>query len=141
MEDSAIVDLYFARSEEAIRQTADKYGRYCYAISFRILHSDDEAEECVNDAYLGTWNAIPPHKPANLQTFIGKITRNISLNRYEKKKAQKRFGAVEHILDEYMECIPDESAEPTDALALREALNSFLASQQKTARIDRKSVV
>ena len=134
MEDSAIVDLYLARREDAIKETAQKYGKYCYAISYRILHSDADAEECVNDAYLGAWNAIPPHKPMNLQTFVGKIVRNISINRYEKRRAEKRFGAVEHILDEYMECIPDESCEPTDALALREALNAFLSSQAPTVR-------
>ena len=87
MDDSRIIDLYFARSEQAISETKLKYGRYCRYIAYSILRSDEDSEECVNDTYLRTWNEIPPKRPKSLQTFLGKITRNLSLNKWEKLSA------------------------------------------------------
>ena len=78
MEDEKIVELYWQRSEQAIAETASKYGPYCHYISYNILHSHEDAEECVNDTYAGAWNAMPPHQPNRLAAFLGKITRNLS---------------------------------------------------------------
>ena len=83
MEDAYIVNLYWARNEDAIPKTAEKYGRFCYTIAKNILTFHEEAEECVNDTYLQAWNAMPPHSPGCLRTFLGKLTRNISFNRYK----------------------------------------------------------
>ena len=84
MKDSEIVALYWSRSEQALRETAAKYGSYCHSIAFRILESSEDSEECVNDTYLKAWNAIPPHRPENLAAYLGKITRNLAIDRYHQ---------------------------------------------------------
>ena len=78
MEDNAIIELFFDRSEQAIRELDGKYGKVCHSLSYNILHSSQDAEECVNDAYLGTWNAIPPARPNPLLAFLCRIVRNLS---------------------------------------------------------------
>lgn len=130
MEDQKIVDLYWERSEAAILETQKKYGRYCHYIAYQILYSDLDAEECVNDTYIKAWNAMPPHKPQLLSAFLGKITRNTALDRYEYAKAKKRAGEVVSILDEMDQCIPDQKSGGSlaDELALKEAINGFLRS-------------
>ncbi len=135
MDDRAIIDLYFKRSEKAISETDKKYGRYCRYIASNILRSDTEAEECVDDAYMNTWSAIPPAKPNSLRTFVGRITRNLALNRYEYKRAQKRYAGIEATLDEIEQIIsaPEESF--VDTITLRDALNEFLGSLSRKARI------
>ena len=85
MDDERIIELFFERSEEAVKALNIKYGRVCYSLSYNIVGNAQDAEECVNDAYLGTWNAIPPARPNPLLAFVCKIVRNISLKRYEKK--------------------------------------------------------
>ena len=138
MDDQKIVDLYWERSEEAIAQTQKKYGKYCYHIAYTILYSNEDAEECINDTYLRAWGAMPPAKPNRLSTFLGKITRNLALDRWEKNHAQKRGGAIELALDELSECIPDadSTADPIDGIALGDAINAFLAGlPQKTRQI------
>jgi len=137
MEDHRIVDLYWARSEKAISETADKYGRYCYSIAFNILHSNEDSEECVNDTYLNAWNAMPDQRPSKLCAFLGRITRNLSLKRWEKYTAEKRgAGQVPLVLDELQECVP--AAESTDHivddLVLADLLNRFLASLNEEKR-------
>lgn len=87
MNDERIIELFFERSEQAIKELDKKYGRVCYTVSYNILNNRQDAEECVNDAYLGTWNAIPPAKPNFLLAFVCKIVRNISLKRYEQNTA------------------------------------------------------
>lgn len=87
MEDSKIVQLYWDRDERAISATSEKYGSYCTSIARNILDSEEDAEECVNDTYLKAWNAMPPHRPSVLATFLGKITRNLSFNRYKYNTA------------------------------------------------------
>ena len=129
MEDQKIVGLYWERSEAAIKETEKKYGTYCHSIAYRILHSTEDAEECVNDTYLRAWEAMPPHRPSRLSTFLGKITRNLALNRYWHDRAQKRVPAMELILDEVEAFLPDPSDRPlSEEVALREAINGFVGS-------------
>lgn len=137
MEDQKIVDLYWERSEAAISETQKKYGRYCHYIAYQILYSDRDAEECVNDTYIKAWNAMPPHRPQRLSAFLGKITRNTALDRYESARAKKRTGEVALILDEMEQCIPDAntSGSMADELALREAINGFLRSLPPQTRM------
>ena len=137
MEDSKIIDLFFERSEDAIIQTDKKYGKYCYAIAYNILYSEPDSEECVNDTYLRVWETIPPQNPNAFPAYIGRITRNLALNRLEYNKSKKRDSSFDALLDEMQEMIPDESADPqsADEVALREAINSFLRSLDANARI------
>lgn len=110
MTDGQIIDLYWQRDTAAIQETSKKYGAYCYAIANNILNSKEDSEECVNDTWLKTWNAIPPQKPAILQMFLAKITRNLSLDRFLARTAQKRGGGEIHlVLDELAECLPSSS--------------------------------
>lgn len=131
MEDREIVKLYLARSDLAISETEREYGTYCRSIAYNILQNREDVEECVNDAWLRAWNAIPPAQPDQLQPFLGKITRNLALNRWEKEHAQKRgAGGLPLILDELTECVSDGASADRmpDALLLREVLNRFLRS-------------
>ncbi len=137
MEDSRIIDLYWARSEEALSETARKYGRYCHSIARNILNNDEDAEECVSDAYLRAWNAIPPARPARLQTWLGRIVRNLSLNKREKALAEKRgAGQLPLILDELAECIPDgpDGEALTESILIRDVLDRFLEALPPEAR-------
>ncbi len=107
MEDSQIIALYFAREERALEETDKKYGPYCWAIAYHILRSREDTEECVNDTWLRAWNAMPPQRPAILSSFLGKITRNLSLDRHKAGKTGKRGGGrVVMALEELEECIP-----------------------------------
>ena len=106
MEDLHIIELYFARDEEAIRHTADKYGPYCTAVSMSILHSEPDAEECVNDTWLKTWNSIPPTRPNSLKLFLARITRNLSINRHRALHSDKRNKDLEVSLSELEPCFP-----------------------------------
>lgn len=92
MEDKQIVSLYWARDPQAIDRSQEKYGPYCLSIARNILRQEQDAEESVNDTWLGAWNAMPPHRPERLSGFLGKLTRRISLKRWEAARAQKRFG-------------------------------------------------
>ncbi len=125
MDDQQIVALYWSRSESAITQTQAKYGRYCHYIAYQILGNDADAEEIVNDTFLKAWNTIPPNRPATLRAFMGMITRQLSLNAWEARNAQKRAGALSGILDELADCIAD-SGDLAETVALRDALNRFL---------------
>lgn len=110
MEDSHIVELYWQKNADAIKETDRKYGAYCFAIADNILHSSEDSEECVNDTWLNAWNAIPPQKPAKLQMFLAKITRNLSFNRFNARSAEKRGGGeILLVLDELAECLAGES--------------------------------
>ena len=137
MDDSKIIELYMDRSEQAISETDRKYGRYCHYIAYNILHNDEDSEECVNDTYLRTWNSIPPKRPNKLQTFLGKITRNLSLNKYEKQSAEKRgSGQIPLILDELTECIPADRNSETlvEDMVIKETLDRFLENLSADAR-------
>ena len=97
MEDTVIINLYFDRSEKAIQATEEKYSRYCFSIAWNVLYDKEDSDECVNDTWLATWNSIPPRKPAILSAFLGKITRNLAIDCFRRKKAAKR--STEHILE------------------------------------------
>lgn len=108
MEDSGIVDLFWSRSESALTETAAKYGPYCRAIALRILGSGEDAEECVNDALLAAWNSIPPHRPAALSAYLGKLTRRAAINRLEYAGAAKRGGGEAALsVEELAPVLPD----------------------------------
>lgn len=108
MEDEQIVALYWERSEQAISETAQKYGAYCASISYGILQNREDAQECVSDTYVDAWNSMPPHRPSILATFLGKITRRISIDCWRRKNAAKRGGGEMVIaLEELGECVRD----------------------------------
>ncbi|WP_036610222.1 RNA polymerase sigma factor [Oribacterium sp. P6A1] len=139
MTDQEIIELYFARSESAIDESARKYGSYCSYIAMNILYNKEDSEECVNDTWLNTWNAIPPARPSILRTFLGKITRNLALNLYEKQNAQKRGnGETSAVLDELSECIADTKTDRPDdipdKITLTECINRFLENQSADSR-------
>lgn len=130
MEDMQIVELYWMRDDAAIPETASKYGKYCHYIAYRILQDECDSEECVNDTYLHTWNSIPPRRPERLSTYLGKITRNLALDRYGKDRAQKRGGGeCPLVLEELKGCISERSsmADINDELVIRYTFNRFLS--------------
>ena len=128
MDDAEIVKLFYERSEDALREVRGKYEKFCRYSSMKILNNPEDADECGNETYLRAWNAIPPSKPDSLSAFLGKITRNLSLDLYNKKRAGKRGGGEpQAVLEELSECIPSEnSPDIVEDLALRDALNAFL---------------
>ena len=134
MNDQEIIALYWAKEDRAISATAEKYGSYCHAIAYNILYDRFDAEECVNDTYLGAWNSIPPQRPNRLAAFLGKITRNLALNRYKHNHAAKRSGGqVEIALSELENCIPDvKGVEQVEEEALLVSRNkSFFVRSDK----------
>ena len=134
MEDKEIVALYWKRDEKAISETAVKYGKYCKRIALNIVCNNEDAEECVNDTYLQTWNSIPPHKPNLLSTFLGKIVRNLSFNKYKSIHSEKRGGyEVTLILDELSEIISDNESVEDHILQLEmiKEINSFIYNLSK----------
>ena len=135
MEDKKIIDMYWERNEEAIAQTQMKYGGYCHSIAYNILSSHEDAEECVNDTLNSAWDAIPPQKPSKLQYFLGRITRNIAIDRYRFDRAKKRTVEMASIVDEYWECIPNGDAPIEDEVVLKTAINSFLSSLDARTRV------
>ena len=128
MEDSKIIALYWSRDEAAIEESHKKYGRYCYAVAYNILRSEEDSEECVNDTWHNAWRAIPPERPNKLQAFFGRITRNLALDRYGYTKAQKRNADLETAIDEYYSCMPNGEASIEDECILKELINGFLGS-------------
>lgn len=128
IEDEKIIELFFSRSEYAIRELDIKYGKLCHKLSQNILNSRQDAEECVNDAYLGAWNAIPPTKPNPLQSYICKIVRNISLKLYYRKEAAKRNSFYEIAMQELENCLsaPNTVETEIEAKELTEIIKNFL---------------
>ena len=138
MEDIQIVELFWMRSEDAISETAKKHGSYCRYIAFNILQNTQDSEECVNDTYLKAWKAMPPHRPNCLSTFLGKITRNLSLNMLKRNNAQKRgAGQFSYALDELRECAASQSEleQIEDRKLIVAVLNQFLSSLPKRDRV------
>ena len=135
MNDAGIVKLYIERSESAISETAEKYGAYCMSVANGIVDSRQDAEECVNDAYLRVWNSIPPDNPENLKAYLTRIVRNIAVDKYRRGAAKKR-PSVAAAFDELESVIPDGDSELlTDKIALRDALNRFMFSLSPRERI------
>lgn len=135
MEDRQIIELYWTRSEQAIRETAAKYGPYCHAIAFGILRDVMDAEESVNDTWLDAWNSMPPHRPSVLAAFLGQITRRISIDRWRRRSAEKRGGGeIAVALEELGECATGggDVEQEAELHALGEALSGFLRSLPRT---------
>ncbi|MCM1188129.1 MAG: RNA polymerase sigma factor [bacterium] len=129
MEDSKIIELYWQKDENAIPETADKYGAYCFTIADNILHSVEDSEECVNDTWLRAWNAIPPQRPGVLRIFLAKITRNLSFDRFNARNAEKRGGGeIALILDELGECLDSgtDTEAAYEAKELRQSVRRFV---------------
>ena len=124
MDDSKIIALFFARSEQAIVELCAKYGSLCMHIACNILNNSQDAEECVNDTYMGAWNTIPPQKPNPLQAYIAKIVRNIAITRYHANTAQKRNSHYDVALDELEHCL-SSSQTPEDTLQAKELSHLF----------------
>ena len=129
MDDRQIIEGFFDRDESAITELSQKYGGYCFAIANNILESDEDAKECVNDAWLRAWDAIPPEKPNCLRLFLAKITRNLAFNRVKAQNRQKRGGGMITVaLDEISEFLPssDRAETPAEEEELMRSVNRFL---------------
>ena len=137
MEDEKILELFFNRSEQAIEEVDKKYGKTCHNISYNILHNKLDAEECVNDAYLGAWNAIPPARPNPLLTYLCKIVRNLSLKRHEFNTAIKRNSTYDVAMEELESCLSSpETVESEIALKeLTHIIENFLDSLSTENRV------
>ena len=137
MNDERIIELFFERSEQAIKELDGKYGGVFQSLSFKILNNHQDAEECVNDSYLGTWNAIPPAKPNPLLAFVCKIVRNISLKRYEQNTAAKRNSHYNVAMEELEDCLASTTTieEEIAERELTKIIESFLDSLSKENRV------
>lgn len=137
MDDEKIIELFFARSEQAIKELDAKYGKTCHSISYNILHNDLDAEECVNDAYLGAWNAIPPQRPNPLLTFLCRIVRNLSVMRYHTNTAMKRNSAYDVALEEIENTLtaPETVEGEHDRKELVKLIESFLDTLTEENRV------
>ena len=108
MDDKQIIDLYFARDEQAIAETEQEYGDFCLRISMNVLGIREDAEECVSDTYLSAWKQIPPTIPRSLKAFLGRIVRNLSISRFRAMRAKKRYNGMEVLLSELGDCVPSD---------------------------------
>lgn len=136
MTDEEIVALYFDRSQEAVRETERKYGRYCHTIAYRVLEDHQDSDECVNDTYLRAWRSIPPQRPRALKAFLGRITRNLALDRWDRYGAGKRGGGEAALaLDELEECVGEGGDALADRVALAQILDDFLAGLPRKTRL------
>ena len=136
MDDDKIIDLYWNRDENAIAETRNKYENYCFSISRSILHNQQDCEETLNDTYLALWNAIPPHHPLNLSTFIGKICRRLSINKWRSLSADKRGGGQAALSFEELEaCIGDHTLnQNAKDTVLADTINQFLSELKESDR-------
>ena len=137
IEDEKIIALFFERSEQAISELDKKYGKICCKLAWNIVNDIRGAEECVNDAYLGAWNAIPPEKPKPLLTYICKIVRNISLKAYYRKGAAKRSSICEVAMEEIEACLPDSQTveRSIEAKELARCIERFLDMLNEENRV------
>lgn len=137
MEDDKIIELFFERSEQAIKELSNKYGHICERVADNILNNRSDSEECVNDAYLGVWNTIPPQKPNPLLSYVCRIVRNTALKRYHSNTAQKRNSTYDIALDEIAECFSSSTSVEDEAEANEVAaiINAFLEALDEKSRI------
>ena len=135
MEDHQIVDLYWSRSERAIEESASKYGRLLASVSQSLLHSREDAEECVNDTYVAAWNHMPQDRPTYLGAYLSKIVRRISINRFRSDHRQKR-GGMDNFVEELTDCIPATASveEEYENGRLSDVLNRFLYGMEEERR-------
>ena len=137
MTDNEIIELYFARDEQAIKETDTKYGRYLSVIGYNILNDKWDTDECLNDTYFASWNKIPPERPSIFQAFLSKLMRNISISRFRKGQAQKRGGSeLVKSLEELSDCIVAEADFESDfrIRQIAEILNTFLGEINQRSR-------
>ena len=137
MEDAGIIELFWERSERAIVELGEKYGAFCFAVAMNVLSDAEDAEECVNDTWLRAWNAIPPERPRHLRAWLGKITLNLALNRWQKNHASKRYAGLEQVFAELEDCIPSDEDLERQLLAseLSRAINSWLGGLRRDERV------
>ena len=133
IDDHSVIELYFARDERAIRETSDKYGKLCQNIARNILGNAQDAEECVNDAYMGVWNAIPPAHPDDLCAFVCRVVRNVSLKRLRALTRQKCSRELTVSLSELEEILPDEAVDGREG-EISAAISAFLREQSEQVR-------
>jgi len=136
LEDKAIIELFWARSQQAIAETADKYGSRLHRLSMNILHNHEDAQECVNDTYHAAWNTLPPEKPDFFFAYLARITRNFSFGRYDYNHAKKRSADIVELSRELESCIPapDELEKKTESAEIGRALSTFLHGQPEQMR-------
>ena len=137
MDDQKIIDLYWSRSETAIKETDRKYGKYCYSIAYNILTNNEDAEESVSDTYMAAWKAMPPKRPSILATFLGKITRHLSIDRWRARNRYKRGGGeIVLALEELEDCVAENQAveKALERKHMALLINRFLEALPKTER-------
>lgn len=136
MDDEQIIALYWGRSEDAIRETHKKYARLCFSIAGSILTSREDCEECVNDSYLGLWNAIPQARPARFPVFLGRITRNLALKKFHYLSATRRNPEAMCSLDELGDCVSGQTSPESELENRRveQAISDFLWRQSAEKR-------
>ncbi len=137
MEDLQIIELYFARTESAISETDNKYGRMLHRIALNILSNPLDSEEIVNDTYGKVWTAIPPERPTSLGAYLGRITRNLSINRWHQQRAKRRYNGAEVLLSELHDCIPDTHTVETviEARELAQIIDRWLGTLSADDRV------
>ena len=144
MEDAVIIGLYWARDEGAIIASDEKYGALCRRLSQNILDSREDAEECVNDTWKRAWDTMPPQRPGSLRAYLAKITRNLSIDRWRAKRAEKRGGGLDVLLDELEDCLPlpaspsaEELTEARETVRVIDRWLSDLSPADRTAFLRR----
>lgn len=137
MEDTTIIRLYWERDERAIPATDEKYGAFCQRIAISVLDSREDAEECVNDTYHRAWMTIPPQRPDSLRAYLGRIIRNLAIDRYRRENAQKRFHKLDVSLSELEACLPagNDPEQSAELKALSDSVNRYLGTLSKQKRI------
>ena len=130
MDDKKIIELYFERNEQAIKETQDKYGAFCHRIAMNILGIHEDAEECVNDTYYSVWKQIPPTVPEVFKVYLGRITRNLSISRFRAMRAKKRYSSMEIMLSELNDCVPSSSnvEQTIEVMQLSDYISEWLDS-------------
>lgn len=136
MEDKQIIELYFERNEQAIKETQNKYGAFCHRIAMNILGIHEDAEECINDTYYSVWKQIPPTVPEVFKVYLGRITRNLSISRFRAMRAKKRYSGMEIMLSELNDCVPSSSnvEQTIEAMQLSDYISEWLDSLQEEDR-------
>ena len=136
MDDTSIIDLFWARNEEAIWETDRVYGRKLHVLSDRILNSREDARECVNDTYFKTWKIIPPQRPSHFYAFLASICRHLSFHRLDWRMAAKRNGEIVALTSEMELCIPDDAQDrELEGKEIGRIMNEFLEALPKETRL------